>query len=296
MQVDLTYSLSVARRMAYSPARLYQAWTAGWGTWFAEPSSLRMQAVIGAPFRFDVTQDLEDGSVRHHPHYGRFLDLRPDALVVLSWVTRGTDGVETTVTVELTPHEDGCDLALSHAGFASERARDQHADAWPIVLEHLDATLRTNPEFPATAMVAVALPTNRSIPDATFIPVRSYPDLDAAVTWLRDVLGCRERLRIPGHRVQLTLGNGAVVAVAWDATATPATGGRPPATLMVRVSDIDATYARALASGATGLSEPMNQPYGERQASVRDPAGHAWTLTQTIDDVDPASWGGQLVT
>jgi uncharacterized glyoxalase superfamily protein PhnB len=206
--------------------------------------------------------------------------------------------VETSVTVQLSPHADGCDVELSHAGFASERARDQHAEAWPIVLQHLESTLETLPEpsAPATAPAPAAFAVNRSMPNATFIPVRSYPDLDAAITWLRDVLGCRERLRIPGHRVQLTLGNGAVVAAAWDASAVPATGGRPPATLMVRVTDIDATYARALASGATGLSEPTDQPYGERQASVRDPAGHAWTLTQTIDDVDPAVWGGQLVT
>ncbi|QJR38282.1 glyoxalase [Gemmatimonas groenlandica] len=136
---------------------------------------------------------------------------------------------------------------------------------------------------------------NRSIPDATFIPVRSYPDLDAAVTWLRDVLGARERLRIPHHRVQLSIGNGAMVVAAWDAAAVPATGGRPPAVLMVRVPDVHAAYARAIALGATGLTPPADHPYGERQASVRDPAGHAWTLTQTIADVDPASWGGELV-
>jgi uncharacterized glyoxalase superfamily protein PhnB len=140
-----------------------------------------------------------------------------------------------------------------------------------------------------------APPRNRSIPDATFIPVRSYPDLDAAVAWLRDVLGARERLRIPGHRVQLSVGNGAMVVAAWDAAAAPATGGRPPAVLMVRVPDVHVAYDRALALGATGLTPPADHPYGERQASVRDPAGHAWTLTQTIADVDPASWGGQLV-
>ena len=176
----------------------------------------------------------------------------------------------------------------------SEAARDQHAAAWPMVLAQQEAKLLARPD--AAPSTPATLRANRSIPDATFIPVRSYPDLDQAVAWLRDVLGCRERLRIPGHRVQLTLGNGAVVAVAWDVNAAPATGGRPPATLMVRVSDIDGTYARALANGATGLSAPADQPYGERQASVRDPAGHAWTLTQTIDDVDPAVWGGVLVT
>lgn len=136
---------------------------------------------------------------------------------------------------------------------------------------------------------------NRSIPDAAMIPVRSYPELDRAVQWLTGVLGCRERLRIPGHRVQLTMGNAAVVVAAWDAAAAPAAGGRPPATLMVRVRDVDATYARAIAAGGAGVSEPADMPYGERQAVVKDIAGHSWTLTQTIADVDPAAWGGELV-
>lgn len=136
---------------------------------------------------------------------------------------------------------------------------------------------------------------NRSMPDAAMIPVRSYPRLGDAVAWLTGVLGCRERLRIAGHRVQLTMGDSAVVVAAWDAAAAPATGGRPPATLMVRVADIDAVYARAIAAGGTGVSEPTDMPYGERQAVVKDIAGHSWTLTQTIADVDPAAWGGEVV-
>jgi len=145
------------------------------------------------------------------------------------------------------------------------------------------------------ASAAARLPHNRSIPDAHVIPVRSYPQLEGAVAWLREVLGCRERLRIPGERVQLTLGTGAVVVAAWDASVAPPTGGRPPATLMVRVSDVDAVYARALAAGGSGVAQPADMPYGERQAVVRDLAGHSWTLTQTIADVDPAVWGGELV-
>ena len=293
--MSLDFSLTVSHRMPFSPDTMYQAWTAGWATWFAEPDSIHMQPVVGAPFHFDVVQRFEDNTpVTRHPHYGRFLQLDPNAVVALTWVTGGTAGAETTLTVTFTPDADGTVITLAHEGFMSEAARDQHAAAWPMVLAQQEAKLLARPD--AAPSTPATLRANRSIPDATFIPVRSYPDLDQAVAWLRDVLGCRERLRIPGHRVQLTLGNGAVVAVAWDVNAAPATGGRPPATLMVRVSDIDGTYARALANGATGLSAPADQPYGERQASVRDPAGHAWTLTQTIDDVDPAVWGGVLVT
>lgn len=289
------HALTITRTSPRSAATLYRAWTTGWSAWFAEADTARIRAEVGEPFVFDVAQRFPDGRdpVRH-PHYGRFLQLVPDALVSLTWVTGagGTGGAETTLTVHLDAIAgDYTQVTLTHEGFTTSEARDAHEAAWPMILAHQDAALADSASVDTTP----APPRNRSIPDATFIPVRSYPDIDAAVAWLRDVLGARERLRIPGHRVQLAVGNGAMVVAAWDPVAVPATGGRPPAVLMVRVPDVRAAYDRALALGATGLTPPVDHPYGERQASVRDPAGHAWTLTQTIADVDPASWGGQLV-
>jgi hypothetical protein len=35
--------------------------------------------------------------------------------------------------------------------------------------------------------------------------------------------------------------------------------------------------------------------YGERQYSAQDPGGHRSTFSQSIADVDPADWGGTLV-
>lgn len=289
------HTLTITRTSPRSGATLYRAWTTGWSAWFAEADTARIRAEVGEPFFFEVAQRFPDGRdpVRH-PHYGRFLRLVPDALVSLTWVTGagGTGGAETTLTVHLDAIAgDYTQVTLTHEGFTTSEARDAHEAAWPMILAHQDAALADSASVDTTP----APQRNRSIPDATFIPVRSYPDIDAAVAWLRDVLGARERLRIPGHRVQLAVGNGAMVVAAWDPVAVPATGGRPPAVLMVRVPDVRAAYDRALALGATGLTPPVDHPYGERQASVRDPAGHAWTLTQTIADVDPASWGGQLV-
>ena len=295
------HALTITRTSPRSTATLYRAWTTGWGSWFAESDTARVRAEVGEPFFFDVVQQFTDGrpTVRH-PHYGRFLRLVPDALVSLSWVTGagGTAGAETTLTVHLDAIAgDFTQVTLTHEGFATSDARDAHEAAWPRMLAHQDAALASLVD-PAIASAPAPL-RNRSIPDATFIPMRSYPDIDAAVTWLRDVLGAREHLRVPRERgqqrVQLTIGSGAMVVAAWDAAAVPATGGRPPAVLMVRVPDVHTAYARALALGATGLTPPADHPDGERQASVRDPAGHAWTLTQTIADVDPASWGGELV-
>lgn len=293
------YDLTASRTMPLSPATLFRAWTTGLATWLAEPDSIRITVEEGAPFYFELAQHFDDGRpARRHPHYGRFLRLVPDSLVSLTWVTGsgGTAGEETVLTVRFESAVAGTTVTLTHAGFATAAARDAHASAWPAILEQQERKLFSLGDDAASAGTSTqGLPRNRSIPDATLIPVRSYPDLGAAVAWLRDALGCRERLRIHGDRTQLTIGNGAVVVAAWDATTTPATGGRPPATLMVRVADIDTTYQRAIALGATGLAPPADHPHGERQASLRDPFGHAWTLTQTIADVDPATWGGELV-
>ncbi len=63
---------------------------------------------------------------------------------------------------------------------------------------------------------------------------------------------------------------------------------------MIRVEDVSAHFARAKSHGATIISEPTDYPYGERQYSAQDLAGYVWTFSQTIADVDPASWGGVL--
>jgi len=47
---------------------------------------------------------------------------------------------------------------------------------------------------------------NRSIPSATVIPELGYADVRAGATWLCDVFGFRERLRIANHRIQLIFG------------------------------------------------------------------------------------------
>jgi uncharacterized glyoxalase superfamily protein PhnB len=53
---------------------------------------------------------------------------------------------------------------------------------------------------------------NRSIPDATVIPVLVYPDVRQAVDWLTAAFGFAERLRIgENHRSQLRFGDGALI-------------------------------------------------------------------------------------
>ena len=65
--------------------------------------------------------------------------------------------------------------------------------------------------------------------------------------------------------------------------------------VIVRVEDVDAHCERARSAGANILMEPTSFEYGERQYTAEDPTGHQWLFSQTLDDVDPADWGGELI-
>jgi uncharacterized glyoxalase superfamily protein PhnB len=52
--------------------------------------------------------------------------------------------------------------------------------------------------------------------------------------------------------------------------------------IVVYVGDADAVYRRALAAGATSLEEPLDTPYGDRRAMVRDPFGNIWQIAHVV--------------
>ena len=132
---------------------------------------------------------------------------------------------------------------------------------------------------------------NRSIPCATVIPVLAYPDVNRAAAWLCDAFGFSVRLRIGNHRVQLNVGDGAVILREMrvnELNAAPGTGH----SVLVRVGDADAHFNRARDYGARITQEPVTHAYGERQYNADDCAGHSWTFSQSMEDVDPKDWGG----
>jgi uncharacterized glyoxalase superfamily protein PhnB len=137
-------------------------------------------------------------------------------------------------------------------------------------------------------------PTNRSIPNSTFIPEFGYHDVQRAVTWLRDHFGFEERLRIGDHRAQMCFGDGAIV-VMQRSTRPLGTPESATQSTLVRVRDIDTRYSKAIAAKLRIVRAIADYPYGERQFTVQDLGDHVWTFTQTVFDSDPASWGGVLL-
>jgi uncharacterized protein YndB with AHSA1/START domain len=145
---DRPFSLTVERDFPVPAAALYLAWTERFDVWFAVPGSVLMRPEVNAPFFFETEFKPQDAAVaKRYPHYGRFLRLVANKLIELTWVTGagGTDGAETIVTVELQAAGERTHLRLTHAGFASEAARDRHRSAWPLVLDQLERQINRQP-------------------------------------------------------------------------------------------------------------------------------------------------------
>ena len=93
----------------------------------------------------------------------------------------------------------------------------------------------------------------------------------------RDVFGAVEieRNRLPnGFHVQAQVGDSVVVLSATDPPYAEATR----ASVYVYVEDVDATYERALAAGATAMNPPADKPWGGRSGGVKDSFGNVWYI------------------
>lgn len=136
---------------------------------------------------------------------------------------------------------------------------------------------------------------NRTTGSASVVPELVYPDVEEAIDWLCETFGFTELWRAGGHRARIAFGNGLLILADADPQYGRAAAARDTAHshgVMVKVDDVDAHHERARRHGAVILSPPTDYPYGERQYSVEDLAGHHWTFTQATADLAPEDWGG----
>ncbi|HME26426.1 MAG TPA: VOC family protein [Acetobacteraceae bacterium] len=121
--------------------------------------------------------------------------------------------------------------------------------------------------------------------------VTPYLVVDGAarlIDFLEEVFDAEEveRMAAPGDRIghaELRIGDSLVML-------GDARGEHQPmqAMLYVYVDDVDATYLRALAVGATSVQAPADQYYGDRSGGVKDPFGNLWWIATHIEDVPAA--------
>jgi uncharacterized glyoxalase superfamily protein PhnB len=100
-------------------------------------------------------------------------------------------------------------------------------------------------------------------------------DVDAQVAFLREVFSAKGEVEA-GRPAEIDIGDSRIMisdAVARDSF---------PGFLYVYVDDADRTYERALQAGAVSLEAPIDTPYGDRRAMVRDPFGNVFQIAHTI--------------
>lgn len=114
-----------------------------------------------------------------------------------------------------------------------------------------------------------------------FHAITPYLSVRAAsrlVEFVKEAFGATELLRTTGSKgglhAEVRIGDSRVM-IGGDA---PGPHVESPCSLHLYVPDADAVYWRALDAGATSLEEPVDQPYGDREAGVRDPSGNPWWI------------------
>ncbi len=107
------------------------------------------------------------------------------------------------------------------------------------------------------------------------------------IDFLKEAFGAeeRERMAMPDGTIrhaELKIGDSMLMMGEASGEYKPM-----PTALYLYVTDTDSTYRRAVAAGATSISEPADQFYGDRNAGVTDPSGNKWWIATHKEDVAP---------
>ena len=112
-------------------------------------------------------------------------------------------------------------------------------------------------------------------------PLRAEP----VISFLKRAFGAREMAKYASpdgvvHHAEIRVGSSVVEM-------GEAHGKYPPMPTMfyLYVPDCDAVYRSAVAAGGTSISEPADQPYGDRSGGVKDAFGNQWYIATHIRDV-----------
>ena len=110
-------------------------------------------------------------------------------------------------------------------------------------------------------------------------------DTDGLLDFLGQAFGAEELSRVPnadgsiGH-AEARIGD--AVVMLFDA---PKNWPGTPAFIRLYVGDAGALFARAIAAGATPISNVTLLAFGDRVGRVRDPFGNIWWLQTRVEDV-----------
>jgi uncharacterized protein YndB with AHSA1/START domain len=75
---------------------------------------------------------------REWAHYGRFVALDRPRRIEHTWVSEGTRGLESVLTVTLEPDGKATRVTLRHAGVPDDDFGRQHGEGWSFMLDMIE--------------------------------------------------------------------------------------------------------------------------------------------------------------
>ena len=126
-------------------------------------------------------------------------------------------------------------------------------------------------------------------------PYLTVDDAKGAIEFYKRAFGATERgvMPVPDGRIahaELTIGDALVMLcdkLPEFVGRTPNELGGTAVSIFLYVEDVDAVVRRAEAAGATVITEPDDQIWGDRLGQVEDPFGHLWQIATHVEDVKP---------
>jgi PhnB protein len=135
----------------------------------------------------------------------------------------------------------------------------------------------------------------KPIPDGfhTLTPYLAVRGAAAAIDWYKKAFGAEERYRMPGPdgkigHAEIKIGDSIVMLgdeVPQMNCPSPQTLNGTPVSLFMYTVDVDASFNRAVAAGATVTMPPTDMFWGDRFAKIVDPFGHAWAMATHKEDL-----------
>ena len=137
----MAHEIRLTRRIAASPDEVFDAWTdAGSLAQWMLPipggsTTARVDARVGGTFHIDMI-----GNGQTYAHDGEYLRVERPRLLEFTWVSRGTNGERSIVTVELRAlAADLTELILTHRQLPNRATADAHDEGWSRGLDQLVA-------------------------------------------------------------------------------------------------------------------------------------------------------------
>ena len=113
-------------------------------------------------------------------------------------------------------------------------------------------------------------------------PYLIVKDASRTIQFLQSVFGATELRRFPGPSGRVMHAevriDDTVIMLADGADGWPPI----PSHVHVYVKDVDATYKRALAAGATSVQEPIKKEDEDKRGGVQDAGGTTWWISTMV--------------